>query len=292
MRRGEASLRRLVLYAVRWLGALLRLEAMLHYWSVCCVTDQRRRFFERFSFIEACLVIYFVMQAIWLKFLVIWRFFRLWALCDGVVPPENMGRCVNNHYSVVGFWRSWHRSFNRWLLRYVYIPLGGSRNVSTPRRILNTFCVFTFVAFWHDRTMQLLVWGWFIALVFVPELVLRRCVPAAWRRRPWYRAAKACACAVNIALMMIGNLIGYSVGIQGTLNVLHDLLTWQGAAWLAVILVSFFCAAQLMFEVRCSEAKRAAMASAQLAKAATASSSSFSPAAAAAAAAAELQQRP
>ena len=30
----------------------------------------------------------------WLKFLIIWRFARLWALCDGIEVVENMQRCV------------------------------------------------------------------------------------------------------------------------------------------------------------------------------------------------------
>lgn len=33
---------------------------------------------------------YTILLIMWLKFLVIWRLFRLWALCDGVEPPENM----------------------------------------------------------------------------------------------------------------------------------------------------------------------------------------------------------
>lgn len=44
-----------------------------------------------------------------------------------------------------GFWRGWHASFNRWLVRYLYIPLGGSR-----RRALAIWPAFFFVALWHD----------------------------------------------------------------------------------------------------------------------------------------------
>lgn len=52
------------------------------------------------------------------KLLIPWRFFRLWALADGIDPPENMVRCMANNYSVLGFWRSWHRSYNLWVIRY------------------------------------------------------------------------------------------------------------------------------------------------------------------------------
>lgn len=52
-----------------------------------------------------------------IQLLIPWRFFRLWALADGIDPPENMIRCVTNNYSTLGFWRSWHRSYNLWIVR-------------------------------------------------------------------------------------------------------------------------------------------------------------------------------
>jgi D-alanyl-lipoteichoic acid acyltransferase DltB (MBOAT superfamily) len=54
---------------------------------------------------------------IWLKLLLIWRFFRFWALADGIETQENMLRCVLNNYSGLMFWRSWHASFNKWIIR-------------------------------------------------------------------------------------------------------------------------------------------------------------------------------
>jgi hypothetical protein len=35
-----------------------------------------------------------------MQFTVIWRFFRLAALADGVEVPENMTRCMSNNYDV------------------------------------------------------------------------------------------------------------------------------------------------------------------------------------------------
>lgn len=56
------------------------------------------------------------------QLLIPWRFFRLWALLDGIDPPENMVRCMANNYSTLGFWRAWHRSYNLWVVRFV-LPL-------------------------------------------------------------------------------------------------------------------------------------------------------------------------
>ena len=66
------------------------------------------------------------MLYLYLKFLCIWRFFRAWALLDGVYPPENMPQCIIMTTSVADFWKGWHSSYNKWCVRYMYIPLGGN----------------------------------------------------------------------------------------------------------------------------------------------------------------------
>ena len=89
----------------------------------------------------------------------------MWAWFDGVFTEENMNRCVYNNYCFEEFWRAWHRSFNIWLIRYIYIPLGG-----TKKKVLNMWVVFSFVALWHDLKLNLLIWGWFICFFLVPEI--------------------------------------------------------------------------------------------------------------------------
>lgn len=85
---------------------------------------------------------------------------------DDIEPIENMGRCMSNNYSIQGFWKGWHCSYNRWIVRYMYIPLGGAKYP-----YLNIWPIFTFVAIWHDTSFQLLAWGWLISLFFIPELL-------------------------------------------------------------------------------------------------------------------------
>ena len=65
-----------------------------------------------------------------------------------------------------GFWRNWHASFNRWLVRYVYVPLGGAA-----WRAANVWLIFGFVALWHDLEPRLLGWAALTCLLFAPELV-------------------------------------------------------------------------------------------------------------------------
>uniref|UniRef100_A0A061RJP2 Membrane-bound o-acyltransferase-like isoform x1 n=2 Tax=Tetraselmis sp. GSL018 TaxID=582737 RepID=A0A061RJP2_9CHLO len=208
--------RYVVFYAARLVAALLVLELMTHTLYFNGIAKQRvwRRWPEGFSVFDIGITGYWVLNFMWLKFLVIWRFFRCWALVEGTDPPENMLRCVNNNYDAEGFWRGWHASFNRWLVRYLYIPLGGAR-----RRALNMWVIFTFVALWHDLEWRLLGWAWLTCLAFVPELAAKWAVRQPWaaglRRSPWFRHLAAAAAAANIVALMAANLLGFVTGADG-----------------------------------------------------------------------------
>ena len=66
----------------------------------------------------------------------------------------------------------WSTEFSDLSLRYIYIPLGGTKNVA-----LTTFLVFTFVALWHDLSFRLLAWGWLVSLFIAPELLAGYVLP-------------------------------------------------------------------------------------------------------------------
>jgi len=163
-----------------------------------------------------------------------WRLFRLWSLIDGIDPPENMVRCVSNNYSTQLFWRAWHRSYNRWLIRYIYVPLGGAsfRNWrAIARSIITYLLVFTFVALWHDIQMRLLIWGWLIVLFMVPEWAAAAIFPKRkWESRPTEYRMLCCVGAVaNVLMMMAANLVGFAVGLDGLESIIKGILhNWSG----------------------------------------------------------------
>lgn len=157
-----------------------------------------------------------VLNFMWLKFTVIWRFFRLWSLLSGVEPPENMLRCVNNNCTILGFWRGWHASFNRWLVRYMYVPLGGAKY-----RLLNVWVIFGFVGAWHDRlAWHLLWWAAIFAAFLAPELAAAaaaaRLFPTPQSRESLtYRLIRSFLGAMNVHVLIAGNMVGYVVGMDG-----------------------------------------------------------------------------
>lgn len=68
-------------------------------------------------------------------------------------------------------WRRWHISLNTWFRDYVYIPLGGSRE-GRWKHIRNIFIVFLLSGLWHGANWTFVAWGLFLALCFVPRVLL------------------------------------------------------------------------------------------------------------------------
>ena len=55
-------------------------------------------------------------------------------------------------------WTRWHMTLTRFMTRYVYIPLGGSRKGKI-RTLINVFIVFLLSGLWHGAAWTYVVWG-------------------------------------------------------------------------------------------------------------------------------------
>ncbi|CAK7198679.1 glycerol transporter [Sporothrix eucalyptigena] len=253
--------RRTLRYGVRFVLCLLAMELVLHYDYVGAISQSGPNW-SSYTSAQLSLLSFFNLHLIWLKLLLPWRLFRLWALIDGIDPPENMLRCVSNNYSTLSFWRAWHRSYNRWLVRYIWIPLGGSDFRSwlgAARSLLTYMLVFTFVALWHDIQLRLLIWGWLVVLFFVPEVLASFLFPRRrWAKRPTAYRMLCCAGAViNILMMMSANLVGFAVGLDGLQSIVHGIVhDWSGFLFLITACGALFVGVQVMFEIRQSEMRR------------------------------------
>lgn len=141
--------------------------------------------------------------------------------------------------------------------RYIYIPLGGSKWA-----LINLWPIFVFVALWHDLNLNLLSWGLLIPLFILPELLagqfaepwLAKRVPPAWMRR-----MTALGATFNITLMMLGNLVGFAVGIDGAKQLAELNFGRMGPMKVLICLgwslAVFYSSAQVMLEVRAEEAR-------------------------------------
>lgn len=237
-------------YTIRFLVSLLTMEFILHYIYVVAIKDSHA--WKGFTPLELSMVGFWNLIIVWLKLLLPWRFFRLWALADGVDAPENMIRCMANNYSTLGFWRSWHRSYNLWIIRYIYVPVGGSRNTyGVPATLL----VFTFVALWHDLSLKLLTWGWLITAFIIPEILCKMATKPI-SHKPYYRHLAALGGVFNVLLMMTANLVGFAIGIEGIQYLWEQLLgSWSGLKFMLGAIGTLFVGVQVMFEYRNEEAR-------------------------------------
>lgn len=248
-------------YGVRFGLVLLAMELVLHFDYVGAISKGNPVWGD-YTAAQLSLLSFMNLHIIWLKLLLPWRFFRLWALVDGIDPPENMTRCVSNNYSTQHFWRSWHRSYNRWLIRYVYIPLGGSSFKtwrSSVRSVATFLAVFTFVALWHDIQLRLLIWGWLIVLFLLPEQIAVALFPKKkWERRPAeYRMLCCVGGVANVLMMISANLVGFAVGLDGLESILKRIVSdWSGALFIVTACGCLFVGIQVMFEIRESEKRK------------------------------------
>lgn len=89
----------------------------------------------------------------------------------GIEIPVNF----NSPYkaeNLIDFWKRWHITLNRFLMRYVYIPLGGNRR-GRRRMLINLFLVFLVSGLWHGAGWTYVIWGVMHGIVYVWTRILQ-----------------------------------------------------------------------------------------------------------------------
>ncbi|XP_053239248.1 protein-cysteine N-palmitoyltransferase HHAT isoform X2 [Podarcis raffonei] len=94
----------------------------------------------------------------YVKYLVLFGVPALLIQMDGLKSPD-LPRCVSTMYSFSGMWRSFDVGLHTFLVRYIYIPMGGSR-CSILKMLFSTAITFVFVSYWHGGYSYL--WSWAI----------------------------------------------------------------------------------------------------------------------------------
>lgn len=87
--------------------------------------------------------------------------------------------------NIIDFWKRWHITLNRFLMRYVYIPLGGNRKGKN-RMLLNLMLVFLISGIWHGAGWNFVAWGAmhgvFYVLTRIWQMHKKECPTIALRR--------------------------------------------------------------------------------------------------------------
>ncbi|EHB06341.1 Protein-cysteine N-palmitoyltransferase HHAT, partial [Heterocephalus glaber] len=93
----------------------------------------------------------------YVKYLVLFGVPALLMRLDGLHPPP-LPRCVSTMFSFTGMWRYFDVGLHNFLIRYVYIPLGGSQR-GLLGTLLSTAMTFAFVSYWHGGYNYLWCWA-------------------------------------------------------------------------------------------------------------------------------------
>ena len=119
----------------------------------------------------------------------------------GIKVPENFD-WPYLQTNISGFWQHWHMSLYRWLVDYVFIPLGGSRT-KQPRVYLNVLITMMLSGLWHGAGLNFVIWGlWHGILLAAHRLWKRFRGAAATPLLP--RVSKTGSWALTFVLVNVG----------------------------------------------------------------------------------------
>lgn len=194
-----------------------------------------------------------LVQFFYVKYLVLFGLPSMLATMDKLVPPK-LPRCVSIMYTFTGMWRHFDEGLYRWLIRYIYVPLGGSRH-GLLCKVLSSGVAFGFICLWHGGHDYLQYWAlmnWAGVLVenglkslltssFIDSFIEQH-LSAAMKRR-----CVALLCAFSTAMLILSNLVflgGIHIG-----RIFWKRIFIQGWSTMAPPMLAFlYCFAQIGLE--------------------------------------------
>jgi alginate O-acetyltransferase complex protein AlgI len=126
--------------------------------------------------------------------------------------PENFNKPYTA-ISVTDFWQRWHMTLSKWMLLYLYVPLGGNK-VAPWRMYCNLWIVFLISGFWHGASWNFILWGAYFGFFLTVEKFIER--------RGWGFAAPSVArqlltflIIMNSWVLFRSDSLGYAMGMFG-----------------------------------------------------------------------------
>ncbi|PKK87803.1 MAG: membrane-bound O-acyltransferase family protein, partial [Candidatus Wallbacteria bacterium HGW-Wallbacteria-1] len=116
------------------------------------------------------------------------------------------------------FWQRWHITLSRFLLNYVYVPLGGNRKGET-RTLINILLLFVICGLWHGAAWAFVFWG---LLTGLASIVYR-----LWTKTG-LRLPKAVAWLVYFGFFNISAVFFRAQTWQDTVKVLKGMIGLSG----------------------------------------------------------------
>ncbi|MCR5303631.1 MAG: MBOAT family protein, partial [Lachnospiraceae bacterium] len=112
--------------------------------------------------------------------------------------------------SITEFWKGWHITLTRFLRKYIYFPLGGSRK-GTLRTYLNIMVIFVVSGFWHGAEWSFVLWGALHGVVMILNRIFKK---------QWDSLHAAFRWTVNFLLVVLGWVFFRAEDITDAINYL------------------------------------------------------------------------
>ncbi|MDO4189089.1 MAG: MBOAT family O-acyltransferase [Lachnospiraceae bacterium] len=87
--------------------------------------------------------------------------------------------------SIRDFWKRWHISLTKFFTKYVYIPLGGSRN-GIFRTCVNTIIIFLISGIWHGSSWTFVIWGLIHGILMVISRLFEKIESKIYEPVRWF----------------------------------------------------------------------------------------------------------
>lgn len=97
---------------------------------------------------------------------------------------------------IIEFWKRWHITLGRFFTKYVYIPLGGSREGKV-RTCRNSFIVFFLSGLWHGASWTFVLWGVMHGIGYIIDYLGK----PFWKKVPRWLMVILTFCFVDLAFV-------------------------------------------------------------------------------------------
>ncbi|XP_066295054.1 protein-cysteine N-palmitoyltransferase HHAT-like [Branchiostoma lanceolatum] len=223
------------------------------YFLYFCALEQNTPLFESLPPLVVAGIGYLQGHFLHVKYVIFYGLTSALAILDGLETPP-LPRCVSTCYSFRTTWKYFDSGLNIFLVRYVYIPMGGSRK-GLLWQLLGSAACFTFVCYWHGGHDNIVMWSVFNWAGIVAESLGTALIKTNTAKTYLnthslrnQRRMKAAMFAPVATLLIINNLV-FVGGRQAGSVYFHKLLTSNFPVGTLGLLFSMYCSVQLIFEL-------------------------------------------
>ena len=242
-----------ILYALKLLLLLVIMELYNHFLFPIFLFRDGYNILQpnsEISLFYYCFICLNILTFIWLKFAIIWKFMRLLAWSEGIYVEENMNRIIYDIFSLEEFFRGMNRSFNRWVVRYLYIPLGGKN-----KKYVNIWVIFTFLDFiFNFENGNYLVFSICSCALLDLEIFVKSAFinkfGEDFNEKIFLRYLKYIISSIYLLILFIVALLGFHFSLQGFKVLMDNVVAIGGYFYLLIFVLFFFPNVIMIFFVR------------------------------------------